>query len=131
MEDKTPRNAFQGWETISASQEEWLAYEGRLKRVLDDESARIDSEIREKEARKEGQREGRKEVREEGREEGRKEGMVEFVLLFLKVRFPDYSLDAVSEKMMSIENLESLKELQKELFQVETWAEVKKLLERS
>ncbi|WP_059103512.1 hypothetical protein [Shouchella shacheensis] len=108
MKDETLRNAFQDWEALSASQKEWLAYEGRLKRVLDEESARIDAEIREK--------------------EGRKEEIVESTILFLKVKFPEHFMGAIAEKMKSIENLESLKKLQKELAQAETWAEVEKLM---
>ncbi|WP_227002718.1 Rpn family recombination-promoting nuclease/putative transposase [Salicibibacter kimchii] len=135
MEDENLRNAFQDWETLSASQEEWLAYEGRLKRVLDDESARIDMENLEKEARKarqEGEKarqEGEKEGRQEGRQLGRQEEVVESTIMFLKVKFPEYSMDAVSEKMKAIENLESLKKLQQELAQAKTWTEVEELLE--
>ncbi|QQK78784.1 Rpn family recombination-promoting nuclease/putative transposase [Salicibibacter cibi] len=124
MEDENLRNAFQNWETLSASQEEWLAYEGRLKRVLDDESARIDSEIREKEARKEGWVEGR----QEGQLEGRKEEVTESTIMLLRLKFPDHSMDAVSEKMNAIDNLESLKKLQQQLAQAQTWAEVEDLL---
>ncbi|WP_246476496.1 Rpn family recombination-promoting nuclease/putative transposase [Salicibibacter cibi] len=129
MEDETLRNAFQDWETLSASQEEWLAYEGRLKRVLDDESARIDSEIREKEARKEGEKEGRQEGHKEGRHEGRQEEIAESTIMFLKAKFPGHSMDVISNKMKTVESLESMKKLQKDLVQAETWTEVKELLE--
>lgn len=61
MKDETLKNAFQGWDALSATQEEVLAYEARLKEVLDEEAARIEAELREKEAREEGRKVGRKE----------------------------------------------------------------------
>lgn len=78
MKDETLKHAFQGWDVLSASHEEVLAYEARLKQVLDEEAAKREAELREQEARekalKEGLEEGRKEGRNEGRKEGRNEG---------------------------------------------------------
>ncbi|KEF39465.1 conserved hypothetical protein, putative transposase or invertase [Schinkia azotoformans MEV2011] len=59
MKDETLKQAFQGWDALSATQEEVLAYEARLKQVMDEEAARIEAMLREKEAREEGREEGR------------------------------------------------------------------------
>lgn len=53
MKDETLHTAFQSWEELSATQEEILAYEARLKRVLDEEAAQREAELREQEARQE------------------------------------------------------------------------------
>lgn len=88
MKDETLKNAFQGWDMLSAAGEEVLAYEARLKQVLDEEAAKREAELREQEAlekgRKEGQKKGRKEGREEGREEGRKLERREMIERMLK-----------------------------------------------
>lgn len=72
MKDETLKNAFQGWDVLSATQEEVLAYEARQKQVLDEEAARVESELREKEALEKGLTKGREKGREEGRKEERK-----------------------------------------------------------
>ncbi|MBO0589479.1 hypothetical protein [Sporosarcina sp. E16_8] len=51
MNDGTLRTAFQSWEALSGSQEEVLAYEARLKKVLDEEAAVREAELREQEGR--------------------------------------------------------------------------------
>lgn len=56
MKDETLKDAFQGWEELSMTQEEYLAYESRLKRIMDDESSRREAEIREKKAVKENKK---------------------------------------------------------------------------
>lgn len=53
MKDETLRTAFQNWEVLSGTQEEVLAYEARLKRVLDEEAAVREAELREQQARQE------------------------------------------------------------------------------
>ena len=50
MNDEVLRTAFQSWEVLSGTQEEVLAYEARLKRVLDEEAAVREAELREQEA---------------------------------------------------------------------------------
>ncbi|WP_138418204.1 Rpn family recombination-promoting nuclease/putative transposase [Aquibacillus sediminis] len=50
MKDKSLKNAFQNWEELSMTQEEYLAYESRLKRVLDEEAAQREAELRIQEA---------------------------------------------------------------------------------
>lgn len=54
MKDETLHTAFQNWEVLSGTQEEVLAYEARLKRVLDEEAAVREAELRAQEARQEG-----------------------------------------------------------------------------
>jgi predicted transposase/invertase (TIGR01784 family) len=58
MKDEKLKNAFQGWDVLSATHEDVLAYEARLKQVLDEEAARIEAELREKEAHEKGLEEG-------------------------------------------------------------------------
>ena len=58
MKDETLRTAFQSWETLSGTQEEVLAYEARLKRVLDEEAAVREAELRAQEAEQRGERRG-------------------------------------------------------------------------
>ena len=53
MNDEILRTAFQSWEVLSGNQEDVLAYEARLKRVLDEEAAIREAELREQEARQE------------------------------------------------------------------------------
>ncbi|WP_240377290.1 Rpn family recombination-promoting nuclease/putative transposase [Bacillus piscicola] len=53
MKDETLKSAFQGWDVLSASTEEVLAYDARLKQVLDEEAAKREAELRVKEAREE------------------------------------------------------------------------------
>ena len=57
LNDGTLRTAFQSSEALSGSQEEVLAYEARLKSVLDEEAAVREAELREQEAEKRGRKE--------------------------------------------------------------------------
>lgn len=50
MNDETLRDAFQNWETLSATPEEVFAYEARLKRILDEEAFARETELRMQEA---------------------------------------------------------------------------------
>lgn len=77
MKDKTLQAAFENWETLSGTPEEVAAYQARLKRILDDEAAVREAELRMQDARKKALREGLEEGRQEGRKEGRKEGRQE------------------------------------------------------
>ncbi|WP_244943918.1 Rpn family recombination-promoting nuclease/putative transposase [Siminovitchia fortis] len=62
MNDETLRTAFQSWEELSGTQEEMIAYEARLKRVLDEEAAVREAELRVQEAREKGKEEGKEEI---------------------------------------------------------------------
>lgn len=77
MNDETLKNAFQSWDVLSATHEEVLAYEARLKQVLDEEAARREAELREQEAL------------EQGRKEGLEEGKTEVAKKMLKKGFQD------------------------------------------
>ncbi|CAM3273663.1 hypothetical protein FITA111629_14025 [Filibacter tadaridae] len=68
MNDGTLRTAFQSWEALSGSDEEAFAYDVRLKKVLDEEAAVREAELREQEGRKEGLQKGLKEGRKEEKE---------------------------------------------------------------
>ncbi|WP_228548378.1 Rpn family recombination-promoting nuclease/putative transposase [Sporosarcina obsidiansis] len=50
MNDETLRSAFESWETLSGTPEEVFAYESRLKRVIDEEAAVREAELRLQEA---------------------------------------------------------------------------------
>lgn len=67
MNDEILRTAFQSWEVLSGTQEEILAYEARLKYVLDEEAAVREAELREQEALQKGLQEGRQEGILEGK----------------------------------------------------------------
>lgn len=136
MKDETLKQAFQGRDILSASQEEVLAYEARLKQVLDAEAAKREAELREQEAlergRKEGKEEGRKEGRKEGQEEGREEGTVQglinSVISFLDVMYPDQITNDVQSKLETIKNSANLKALQKELYKAKSWNDIEALI---
>lgn len=66
MKDEILANAFSAWEQLSKSKEDVLAYESRLKYILDEEAKLEDVKYM---AEKKG--------REEGREEGREKGILE------------------------------------------------------
>ena len=53
MKDETLRSAFKNWEEISSTHEQVLAYETRLKRVLDEEAAQREAELRMEEVKRE------------------------------------------------------------------------------
>lgn len=72
MKDEPLRDAFGKWEELSATHEERLAYEVRLKQVLDAGATVREAELREQEALEKGIEKGRKEGRKEGIEENRK-----------------------------------------------------------
>lgn len=46
MEDKTLRKAFHHWEELSMTPEQFLAYETRLKHIMDEEAAKREAELR-------------------------------------------------------------------------------------
>ena len=74
MKDKTLNAAFKNWEEISSTQEQVLAYETRLKRVLDEEAAHREAILREKEAKQIGEQIGEKRGKKIGEEIGEKRG---------------------------------------------------------
>ncbi|WP_249872429.1 Rpn family recombination-promoting nuclease/putative transposase [Oceanobacillus saliphilus] len=45
LKDKTLRHAFENWEELSMTQEQYLAYESRLKHIMDEESVQRDNEL--------------------------------------------------------------------------------------
>lgn len=50
MKDERLLDAFTQWQELSLSDEQYFAYEGRLKRILDEEAAVIEAKLREEEA---------------------------------------------------------------------------------
>jgi len=74
MKDETLKEAFRGWEDLSLTQEQRLAYEARLKRILDEEAAQREAILREEEARKIGMEKGERTGKEIGKEIGKKIG---------------------------------------------------------
>ncbi|WP_240374136.1 Rpn family recombination-promoting nuclease/putative transposase [Bacillus piscicola] len=69
MKDEKLRNVFHNWEILSCTQEEMLAYEARLKRVLDEEAAVREAELRIQEAETRA-----KEAEAQGEKRGEKRG---------------------------------------------------------
>lgn len=58
MKDKTLHTAMTSWEKLSTTHEEALAYEARLKRVLDEESIQREMELRYEEGMEKALKEG-------------------------------------------------------------------------
>ncbi|MDC3413864.1 Rpn family recombination-promoting nuclease/putative transposase [Terrihalobacillus insolitus] len=59
MKDESLRDAFKNWEELSMTEEEYLAYESRLKRIMDEEAFKRENELIRQEAaemRKEAER---------------------------------------------------------------------------
>ena|SRR5690625_860176 len=73
MTEKEFRDYYESWEEMSLTQEQKLAYEARLKKVLDEESAVREAELRVEEGTKKGIAIGRKEGMEKGIEIGKEE----------------------------------------------------------
>lgn len=74
MEDETLRKAFHNWEEISMTPEQFLAYESRLKHILDEEAAKREAELRAKKAEKDGMERGIERGIERGMELGIEQG---------------------------------------------------------
>ena len=124
MNDETLKTAFQSWDRLSSTQEEVLAYEARLKQVLDEEAARREAELREQEALERGMKEGMK----EGIKEGTVKGLIDSINNFLDVTFPDQETKAVQEKLETIKNSSDLKELQKKMYKAKSWKDIEQLV---
>src|SRR5690625_615357 len=77
MKDETLHSAFKKWEEISLTREQRFAYESRLKRVLDEESAQREAKLRLDEAKVKAMQEGKQEGRQEGIQKGIQEGKQE------------------------------------------------------
>ncbi|MDM5248816.1 PD-(D/E)XK nuclease family transposase [Lysinibacillus sp. G4S2] len=85
MEDENLRAAFDTWEEISQSPETILAYQSRLKYILDEEARYIDGINKGREQGKtEGIKEGLEQGIEQGIEQGRKQEQIEIVKKLLK-----------------------------------------------
>lgn len=74
MEDKTLQKAFHNWEELSMTPEQYLAYESRLKHILDEEAAKREAELRAQEAEKDGMERGMKRGMKRGIERGMERG---------------------------------------------------------
>lgn len=69
MKDEVLREAFASWETLSANEEEMLAYLARHKQLMDEEAMVNEAEIRVQEGIEKGRMEGMKEGKKEGKKE--------------------------------------------------------------
>lgn len=74
MKDETLRSAFNNWEEISMTPEQRIAYESRLKYVMDEEAAIRERALREEEAEKRGEKTGRERGEKIGKEIGKEIG---------------------------------------------------------
>lgn len=82
MKDDLLHDAINDWEVLSGTREQMLAYEGRMKRIIDEEAAVREAELRVEEARQEARQEARREAElriQEAREKGRQEVEIEIV----------------------------------------------------
>ncbi|MDM5249514.1 Rpn family recombination-promoting nuclease/putative transposase [Lysinibacillus sp. G4S2] len=102
MEDENLRAAFDTWEEISQSPETILAYQSRLKYILDEEARYIDGINK-------GREQGKTEGIKEGLEQGRKKEQIELVKKLLQRH------ETVEEIMdllgLSREEIERIKDL--------------------
>ena len=106
MEDKDLQEAFGVWQDLSRSQEETLAYESRLKYIMDEEAKLDDAKyFAEKEGRQKGLEAGIKEGIEKGIEKGIEEGVKKVAEKMIKkgesneeiMDVTDLTLEAVEE----------------------------------
>lgn len=68
MKDESLKKTFKNWEELSMEQEQKELYEGRLKRIMDEEAAKREAELRLQEAEQKAKQEGRLEGRQEEKE---------------------------------------------------------------
>ena len=85
MKDERIREAFETWEELSRTPDELIAYESRLKAIIDEEAKIADAKHAGEEkglekGRKKGREEGIEEGLEEGIEKGEKNKVVEFII---------------------------------------------------
>ncbi|MDY0404867.1 Rpn family recombination-promoting nuclease/putative transposase [Virgibacillus sp. 179-BFC.A HS] len=64
MNDESLRETLKSWEELSMEQEQREAYEGRLKRILDEEAAKREAELNLQEAKQKAKQEGELEAKE-------------------------------------------------------------------
>ncbi|MFF2175730.1 Rpn family recombination-promoting nuclease/putative transposase [Lysinibacillus sp. NPDC058147] len=106
MKDENLRAAFDTWEEISQSPETILAYQSRLKYILDEEARYIDGINK---GREQGIAEGMKEGLEQGLEQGRKQEQIELVKKLLKRHEPiEEIMDLIGLSSEEIERIKSL-----------------------
>ncbi|MDM5248199.1 Rpn family recombination-promoting nuclease/putative transposase [Lysinibacillus sp. G4S2] len=106
MKDENLRAAFDTWEEISQSPETILAYQSRLKYILDEEARYIDGINK---GREQGKAEGMKEGLEQGLEQGRKQEQIELVKKLMKRHVTvEEIMDLVG---LSREEIERIKDL--------------------
>ncbi|MDY0406730.1 Rpn family recombination-promoting nuclease/putative transposase [Virgibacillus sp. 179-BFC.A HS] len=80
MKDESLRETLKSWEELSMEQEQREAYEGRLKRILDEEAAKREAELNLQAAKREAElnlQEATQKAKQEGKLEGRREGKKE------------------------------------------------------
>lgn len=84
MRDENLREAFDVWEEISQTPETILAYQSRLKYIIDEEAKLADAKLEGKEeGREEGIEQGMEKGIVKGREEGRVKGKEEVVMIMI------------------------------------------------
>ena len=96
MKDDDLLNAFSVWEELSMSKEEAIAYQSRLKHILDEEAKYAHARY-----------EGREQSIEQGKVEGKKEHAVETAKTLLADKMPDELI--VKYSGLTMEELAELK----------------------
>ncbi|MDC3414481.1 Rpn family recombination-promoting nuclease/putative transposase [Aquibacillus sp. 3ASR75-11] len=64
MKDKSLRDAFENWEELSMTEEEYFAYEARLKRIIDEEAAKREAELNIQEAKQKAEQKAEQKIQE-------------------------------------------------------------------
>lgn len=123
MKDEQLFDALTQWRELSLTEAQYHAYEGRLKRILDEEAAVEEAKLREQEAREEGKREGI----QEGIQEGATNALLETMLQLLKDRF--VAIPTELEERIRQLNAESLQLLIRNSFDFTNLADVERYLQ--
>ncbi|PSL48406.1 hypothetical protein B0H94_1046 [Salsuginibacillus halophilus] len=115
MKDEKLQQAFRSWTQLSQTPDEWLAYESRLKQVLDEEAAKRETEL----------------AIEESYERGQHKQDVYVTARLLNDKFPEGfpTVAGAQEYLQGVTSSETLDELRKIVVRVNTWAEAKQTLE--
>lgn len=95
MKDENLKEAFNEWESLSQTPETIIAYQSRLKLLIDEEARLAD-------AREIGVEEGREEGLTEGIEIGKEEGIKEVIICLIESGFTDADIARVAKQPIEL-----------------------------
>ncbi|KYG89115.1 hypothetical protein A0U40_13915 [[Bacillus] sp. KCTC 13219] len=115
------------WRELNLTDAQYHAYEGRLKRIFDQEAAIEEAKMREQEAMEKGIEIGREEGMEIGKEEGATNALFKIALSLLKDRFAPISIE-LEERLRQL-NSADLQMLIRNSFEFESIEDVEHYLQ--